>query len=140
MSANSPLPSASNGLFVEVLKGTIQGMDNQRVKEQFGLETDAQVAEFKANKIASLQEVADNYKKNRRIAQSFIGKGSLPKDFRGKESILTDSLAFALTMSQSSERLAVDSIATLKEIFAGIRREREGDTVDIIGIFALAPR
>lgn len=129
-----------DGSFTEVLKGTIQGMDNTRLMEQYGLENIEQVEQFKSDKINTLTQISNQYSKNRKIAETYIGRGALPKDFRGKEQLLTDSLAFALTMSQSAERVSINALNTIKELFNSVGDTTSANTTDIVGMLSLSPQ
>lgn len=128
-----------DGSFIEVMKGTIQGMDNQKIMDSFGLESIEEVNEFKADKINTLSEINKNYSKNLQIAESFIGRGRLPKELRGKEQFLIDSLSFSLTMSQSSERVGINAIKTIKDVFNSVGNTSSASVTDILGMFAMAP-
>lgn len=127
-----------DGSFIEVLKGTIEGMDSTKIMQQFGLNSIAEAEAFKADKVTTLDNISKNYAKNRSIAEVYIGRGALPKELQGKEKFLVDALSFSLTMSQSAERVGLNSVRTIKEIFESVGNQVASETTDVIGMFAMS--
>lgn len=127
-----------DGSFIEVLTGIIEGMDSQRLMEEFGLESITDVSNFKADKIEALNKINKQYSQNRTTAETYIGRGIMPKEFRGKESFLVDALAYSLTMNQSAERVGYASIKTIRDVFESLKDSASSETIDALGMFALS--
>lgn len=124
------------GSFVEVLKGTIQGMSDQTIRDKFGFETSEEVQTFKQEKIDTLTNITADYKKGRDIAELMLGKGSIP-EFQGKESLLVDGLAYAYTMARSSERLALNATQRMKQTFSNLGNNVAGSTIDAVTMLSM---
>lgn len=124
--------------FLEVLKGTILGMEDSKIMEQFGISAE-QVQEFKQDKINAISRIAENHKKATQLADTYISDNSLRGEYKGKEQLIREGLAFAMVMSAEAEQTGLDSIRTVKEIFEGLQDHANVDRVDILGMIALAP-
>lgn len=124
--------------FLEVLKGTILGMEDSKIMEQFGLSAE-QVQEFKQDKVNAVTRIAENHRKATRLADTYISDNSLRGEYKGKEQLIRDGITFAMVMSAEAEQTGLDSIRTIKEIFEGLQDPANVDRTDVLGMIALAP-
>lgn len=124
--------------FLEVLKGTILGMEDSKIMEQFGLSAE-QVQEFKQDKVNAITRIAENHKKATRLADTYISDNSLRGEFKGKEQLIREGISFAMVMSAEAEQTGLDSIRTIKEIFEGLQDPANVDRTDVLGMIASAP-
>lgn len=124
--------------FLEVLKGTILGMEDSKIMEQFGLSAE-QVQEFKQDKVNAVTRIAENHRKATRLADTYISDNSLRGEYKGKEQLIRDGITFAMVMSAEAEQTGLDSIRTIKEIYEGLQDPANVDRMDVLGMIALAP-
>lgn len=124
--------------FLEVLKGTILGMEDSKIMEHFGISAE-QVQEFKQDKVNAITRIAENHKKATRLADTYISDNSLRGEFKGKEQLIREGISFAMVMSAEAEQTGIDSIRTIKEIFEGLQDPANVDRMDVLGMITLAP-
>lgn len=99
--------------FLNVLKDSLIGMDNATLAEGQNISED-QVEAFKADKIAGVESIAENYAKAREAGQYLFGRGKIGgfTEIEGQKintSTLIDSFAYVSTMGRVSEQLASDA-------------------------------
>lgn len=124
--------------FLEVLKGTILGMEDSKIMEHFGISAE-QVQEFKQDKVNAITRIAENHRKATRLADTYISDNSLRGEFKGKEQLIREGISFAMEMSAEAEQTGIDSIRTIKEIFEGLQDPANVERADVLGMIALAP-
>lgn len=124
--------------FLEVLKGTILGMEDSKIMEHFGISAE-QVQEFKQDKVNAITRIAENHRKATRLADTYMSDNSLRGEYKGKEQLIRDGITFAMVMSAEAEQTGLDSIRTIKEIFEGLQDPANVDRTDVLGMIALAP-
>lgn len=122
--------------FREVFKGTIKGMDNEVLKDSYGIEGEQEVMAFKENTIKGLDELIDVFDKNYKLATDLFAGGDIGgfteiNGVKVNNSRLVNGFTYMATMGRVAQQTAVDSFTLaqrkLAENFIG------KESVDMLG-------
>lgn len=85
---------------LEEVTTAINIMDNETLMKQYGLKTEAEVADLKANLIQDYSETAESFEKHRDFVENFLDESALGG--REQSNRVKEALAYELTLGEHS--------------------------------------